>query len=208
MLTTHVKISQLVSLQTSRQQVVFARLVTSCQQVWNKLSTTCNSLVDIVRLDVNALFYSGVCDIKAWFHDSEILREKLFMRNTDGWAWMILLNSLTCFAFAVSRIEFYSLGEANFLLAKREFDGIIHVQPSVFRINSFSRSISLSWNQTFKIWQLVASLQTSRQQVVFARLVTSCQQVWNKLSTTCNSLVDIDRLDVNALFYSGVYDIS
>ena len=49
--STHVKISQLVaSLQTSRQQVVFARLVTSCQQVWNKLLTTCNNLVDIVRL--------------------------------------------------------------------------------------------------------------------------------------------------------------
>ena len=48
---THVKISQLVaSLQTSRQQVVFARLVTSCQQVWNKLLTTCNNLVNIVRL--------------------------------------------------------------------------------------------------------------------------------------------------------------
>ena len=48
---THVKISQLVaSLQTSRQQVVFARLVTSCQQVWNKLLTTCNNLVDIIRL--------------------------------------------------------------------------------------------------------------------------------------------------------------
>ena len=59
---------------------------------------------------------------------------------------MILLNSLTFFAFAVSRTEFYSL-------AKRIFcsqDGIIHVQPSVFRINSFSRSISLSWNQAFK----------------------------------------------------------
>ena len=48
---THVKISQLVaSLQTSRQQVVFAQLVTSCQQVWNKLLTTCNKLVDIVSL--------------------------------------------------------------------------------------------------------------------------------------------------------------
>ena len=48
---THVKNSQLVErLQTSRQQVVFARLVTSCQQVWNKLLTTCNNLVDIVRL--------------------------------------------------------------------------------------------------------------------------------------------------------------
>ena len=35
---THVKISQLVaSLQASHQQFVFARLVTSCQQVWSKL---------------------------------------------------------------------------------------------------------------------------------------------------------------------------
>ena len=57
--TTHVKISQLVaSLQTSRQQVVFARLVTSCQQVWNKLLTTCNNLVDIIRL-VTRLFQQG-----------------------------------------------------------------------------------------------------------------------------------------------------
>ena len=53
---THVKMSQLVaSLQTSRQQVVFARLVTSCQQVWNKLLTTCNNHVGIVRL-VTRLF--------------------------------------------------------------------------------------------------------------------------------------------------------
>ena len=28
-----------------------------------------------------------------------------------------------------------------------EFNRIIHAQPSVFRINSFSRRISLSWNQ-------------------------------------------------------------
>ena len=49
-LGTHVKISQLAaSLQTSRQQVVFAQLVTSCQQVWNKLLTTCNNLADIIR---------------------------------------------------------------------------------------------------------------------------------------------------------------
>ena len=48
---TRVKISYLVaSLLTSRQQVVFALLVPSCQQVWNKLLTTCNNLVDIIRL--------------------------------------------------------------------------------------------------------------------------------------------------------------
>ena len=65
---THVKISQLVaSLQTSRQQVVFAWLVTSCQQVWNKSVTTCNNLVDIVRL-VTRLFQQG-----CYNHDITIL---------------------------------------------------------------------------------------------------------------------------------------
>ena len=50
---THVKISHPVtSLLTSRQQVVFALLVPSCQQIWNKLLTTCNNLVDIIRLAV------------------------------------------------------------------------------------------------------------------------------------------------------------
>jgi hypothetical protein len=54
--TTHAKISHFVaSLPTSRQQVVFALLVPSCQQVWNKLLTTCNNLVDIIRL-VTRLF--------------------------------------------------------------------------------------------------------------------------------------------------------
>ena len=67
-LSTHVKISQLVaSLQTSRQQVVFARLVTSCQQVWNKLLTTCNNLVNIIRL-VTSLLQQG-----CYNHDTTIL---------------------------------------------------------------------------------------------------------------------------------------
>ena len=41
----------------------------------------------------------------------------------------------------------------------------------------------ITYNTHVKISQLVASLQTSRQQVVFAQLVTSYQQVWNKLLT-------------------------
>ena len=66
--STHVKMSQLVaSLQTSRQQVVFARLVKSCQQVWNKLLTTCNNLVDTVRL-VTRLFQQA-----CYNHDITIL---------------------------------------------------------------------------------------------------------------------------------------
>jgi hypothetical protein len=57
---THVKISHLVtSLPTSRQQDVLALLVTSCQQVWNNLLTTCNNLVEIIRL-VARLFWQ-VC---------------------------------------------------------------------------------------------------------------------------------------------------
>jgi hypothetical protein len=52
-ITTHVKISHLVtSLPTSRQQEVFALLVTSCQQVCNNLLTTCNNRVEIIRLVV------------------------------------------------------------------------------------------------------------------------------------------------------------
>ena len=52
-----------------------------------------------------------------------------------------------------------------------------------------------------KISQLVASLQKNRQQVVFARLVKSRQQVRNKLFTTCDNLVDI----VTRLFQQGCY---
>ena len=48
---THAKISHHVtSLPTSRQQVVFALLAPSCQQVWIKQLTICNNLVDIIRL--------------------------------------------------------------------------------------------------------------------------------------------------------------
>ena len=68
----------------------------------------------------------------------------------------------------------------------------------------FSRKLDIPF-PFLKISELVASLQTSRQQVVFARLVTSCQQVWNKLLTTCSKLVDIIRL-VTRLFQQGCYN--
>ena len=50
---THVKISQLqlaASLSISRQQVVFALFVPSCQQAWNNLWITCNKLDRDIRL--------------------------------------------------------------------------------------------------------------------------------------------------------------
>jgi hypothetical protein len=66
--TTHAKISHLVaSLPTNRQQIVFALLVPSCQQVWSKLLITCNNLVDINRL-VARLFQQVRCS-----HDITIL---------------------------------------------------------------------------------------------------------------------------------------
>ena len=80
--TTHAKISHLVaSLPTSRQQVVFALLVPSCQQVWNKLLTTCNNLVDIIRLvarlfqqirysyDITIVLQPCIVNIVTLYHD-------------------------------------------------------------------------------------------------------------------------------------------
>ena len=43
------------------------------------------------------------------------------------------------------------------------------------------------------------------ESVVFTQLVTSYQQVWNKLLTTCINLVDIVRL-VTGLFQQGCYN--
>ena len=56
-------------------------------------------------------------------------------QNTDGCTRMILLNSLTIFAFTASKADFYSLGKRLVFLL-REFNEIIDVEPSVFRINS------------------------------------------------------------------------
>jgi hypothetical protein len=67
---------------------------------------------------------------------------------------------------------------------------------SLFR-TCYNNWVTISANSTSRVkTHLVASLPTSRQQVVFALLVPSCQQFWNKLLTTCNNLVDIIRLVV------------
>jgi hypothetical protein len=55
-----------------------------------------------------------------------------------------------------------------------------------------------------KIRQLVASLPTSRQQIEHALFVPGCQQVWNKLLTTCNKLDGMIRL-VTRLFQQVRY---
>jgi acylaminoacyl-peptidase len=59
-------------------------------------------------------------------------------------------------------------------------DGIPdNISPGqVMRITNTESAVD---NYTRKISRLIASLPTSRQQVVFALLVPSCQQVWNNL---------------------------
>ena len=61
----------------------------------------------------------------------------------------------------------------------------------------FSVFVVISSEYTRK--NLVTSLQTSREQDVFARLVPSCQQVAPNLLTTCNKLDENIRL-VTRLF--------
>jgi hypothetical protein len=64
-------------------------------------------------------------------------------------------------------------------------------------VGNLKPTIIFIWPEHAKISHLVASLPISRQQVLFARLFPSYQQVWNKLLPTCNNLdlVDIIRLD-------------
>ena len=112
------------------------------------------------------------CYVKAWFHDSEILREKLFMRNTDGCTWTVLLNSLTCFAFAVSRTDFYSL-------AKRNFFSRIENSMELFTCNHpyfacFSWRISLPWNQALTLFRYI------QLRYINAKSLTA----WNELEST------------------------
>ena len=95
---------------------------------------------------------------------------------------VIFLCSLLCF-------DFFGLD-----LSSRDFFVLVFIAEQI----NTGRDNSVTSTHV-KISQLVASLQTNRQQVVFARVVTGCQQVWNKLLTTCNNLVDITRL-VTRLF--------
>ena len=82
----------------------------------------------------------------------------------------------------------------DYLKAVSHFNRIV-TKRSVFHCSVNTQAELMIWTQytNVKISQLVASLEKSRQLVVFARLVTSCQQACNLL-TTCNNLVDIVRL--------------
>ena len=67
---------------------MFALLVTSCQQVWNKLLTTCNKLVDIVRL-VTRLFQQG-----CYNHDITILLQPCVVNLVTSWCIMTVSDFL------------------------------------------------------------------------------------------------------------------
>ncbi len=73
-------------------------------------------------------------------------REKLCLRNTDGCTWVILLNFPTLFAFAVSRMNFYSLAKQTF---SREtlFVFITHAYNYFARKFSHFAKKKHSWNQ-------------------------------------------------------------
>ena len=71
---------------------MFARLVTSCQQVWNKLLTTCNNLVDIIRL-VTRLFQQS-----CYNHDITILLQPCVVLIMSS-SFLEVVNNLfqTCY---------------------------------------------------------------------------------------------------------------
>jgi hypothetical protein len=75
-------------LPTSRQQVVFALLVPSCQQVWNKLLTTCNKLVDIIRLVARLFQQVRYC------HDLTILLYNLVSSTLKHSCFVITASDL------------------------------------------------------------------------------------------------------------------
>ncbi len=74
--------------------------------------------------------------LKAWFHDGENRREKLCPRNTDGCTWVILLNFPTLFAFAVSRMNLYSLAKRTFF--SRNLICLHHACVQLFRAKIFA----------------------------------------------------------------------
>ena len=81
---------------------------------------------------------------------------------------------------------------------------VISLNVSLFSLSTVFSNLYRLLMYTRKNAQVVTSLPTSRQQDVFALLVTSCQQVWNNLLTTCNNLVEIIRL-VARLFWQVRY---
>ena len=79
------------------------------------LSTAQNDHRKDKRVVLGYVRHQGIRYSKAWFHASEIHREKLFMRNTNGWA---------CLIWILSYFRFYSEWNYFYSLVKRIFSRI------------------------------------------------------------------------------------
>ena len=104
-------------------------------------------------LVLSVFYYNDVvCHPAPEYLKGLIPRQRNTSRETvyAKYGWLHMNNSIE-FSLREQKIRFASEYNSVLLTAKakkvREFNRIIHAQPSVFRINSFSRRISLSWNQ-------------------------------------------------------------
>ncbi len=98
--------------------------LTVTRAYWRKqVLPVCGEILGVFRhacqKSLKILPHTGGFCLRQWSRvnfcsaDSSRVRQAC-LRNTDGCTWVILLNFLTLSAFAVSRIDFYSLAKRNF----------------------------------------------------------------------------------------------
>ena len=152
---------------------------TDFSQIVNQLSisSSCNKSVKIRLV--------ATCHLQTCYNLLKQLAASLWITRFDNQLATSLLT--ICKRLAVNKLSkaIQTHPDITLLKTSQSWVSLLLVSPQSSKIVQFTH---------VKISQLVASLQTSRQQAVFALLVTGCQQVWNKLLTTCSKLVDIVRL--------------
>ena len=171
--STLVKISHLVaSLPTSCQQLVFAMLVPSCQQVWNKLLTISNNPLLILMIRLVTQLFQQV----RYSHDIAVLLQPC------------VVNLVTfLFIMTVSNL----LEQLGRLFKQSSHKELYKISGQYININRLFVLDFGSNKYTRKNTQVVTNLQqtcsnavpTTCQQDVFALLVPS-------LLTSCERLVD------------------
>jgi ABC-type nitrate/sulfonate/bicarbonate transport system permease component len=156
--------------QAVRQQVVFALLVPSCQQVWNKLLTTCNNLVDIVRL-VARLF-------------QQIQLQLITV--------MIAFVTITLCVYKWSSTYFLSIYHDCIRLATRlsqQLDIVLFfalLVPSL--LQTYSRLIGTRLSRSTN-WYCVVFIHTGRSQLVDKLLLVTNLQQTSDLLQGLNKLI-------------------
>ena len=120
------------------------------------------------RIYLSSWHLPHLSPFKVWFHDGEILRAKLCLRNADGCTSVILLNFATFFAFAVSRTQFYSLAKRNFFSRSVIQFSLLRMHEFISReIFSHFAEIKRSWNQALIFMNIRFVLQKKRRLVDF-----------------------------------------